>query len=125
MSHQQKLDLDSIRHAKTIFEIFLENFDQDTPMQYGLTLFNIAEKQAVGLEPEVLELQRQVGISQAAISRTLGALGEWSSRQKPGANLIEATIDPMDRRRRKQRLTQRGLEMLKRIAQDFQSYREN
>lgn len=54
------------------------------------------------------DLQTNLGMSQASCSRNVSALSEWHRLEKPGLGLIVATPDPMERRRKIVRLTEKG-----------------
>ncbi|MGR8025151.1 MarR family winged helix-turn-helix transcriptional regulator, partial [Burkholderia cenocepacia] len=54
------------------------------------------------------DLQTNLGMSQASCSRNVSALSEWHRLEKPGLGLIVATPDPMERRRKIVRLTDKG-----------------
>ena len=56
------------------------------------------------------ELEREHGLSQAAISRNTAKLGNGLTMNDPGARLIESYEDPAYRRRKLVRLTARGKE---------------
>lgn len=54
------------------------------------------------------DLQTNLGISQASCSRNVSTLSEWHRLEKPGLGLIAASPDPMERRRKIVRLTEKG-----------------
>lgn len=54
------------------------------------------------------DLQKNLGMSQSSCSRNVSALSEWHRFEKPGLGLIVATPDPMERRRKIVRLTEKG-----------------
>ncbi|MGA4323626.1 MarR family transcriptional regulator [Ectopseudomonas hydrolytica] len=54
------------------------------------------------------DLQTNLAMSQASCSRNVSALSEWHRLEKPGLGLIVATPDPMERRRKIVRLTEKG-----------------
>ena len=54
------------------------------------------------------DLQTNLGMSQASCSRNVSALSEWHRLEKPGLGLIVAAPDPMERRRKIVRLTEKG-----------------
>jgi DNA-binding MarR family transcriptional regulator len=62
-------------------------------MQPGLTMKEIADR---------------VGLSQSAISRNIQALSKWHRLNKPGYDLVTATEDPRERRRKIVTLTPKG-----------------
>lgn len=54
------------------------------------------------------DLQTNLGMTQSSCSRNVSALSEWHRLEKPGLGLIVATPDPMERRRKIVRLTDKG-----------------
>lgn len=67
------------------------------------------------------DLQTSLGLTSSAISRQIGLLGETGYRngaqgEVSGVGLLDAFVDPMDRRRRIIRLTPKGRRVADRIA---------
>nr|WP_029766628.1 winged helix DNA-binding protein [Pseudomonas sp. P818] len=56
----------------------------------------------------MMDLQKNLAMTQASCSRNVAALSEWHRLEKPGHGLIVATPDPMERRRKIVRLTEKG-----------------
>lgn len=54
------------------------------------------------------DLQKSLGMTQSSCSRNVSALSEWHRLEKPGHGLLAATPDPMERRRKIVRLTEKG-----------------
>jgi DNA-binding MarR family transcriptional regulator len=69
-----------------------------------------------GGEMPQLELEKQTGLAQSAISRNVAKLGHGLTMDEAGARLIEAYEDPAWRRRKIVRLTARGRELAEKIT---------
>jgi DNA-binding MarR family transcriptional regulator len=65
---------------------------------------------AVVLRPGVIHegLIKDVGITQASVSRNVAALSKWHRLGKPGADYVEQIEDPRERRRKIVYLTPKG-----------------
>jgi DNA-binding MarR family transcriptional regulator len=74
------------------------------PMQYvtAFLLVALKEGQTVG------ELATRAGITPSLMTRHLADLGQNNRYHEKGYDLIVKTDDPMDRRTRRQRLTDKG-----------------
>jgi DNA-binding MarR family transcriptional regulator len=68
-----------------------------------------------GGEVPMQEIEKQLDMGQATISRNVAKLGAGLTPDEPGARLIEATEDPYWRRRKIVRLTEKG----KRFAEEL------
>ena len=72
----------------------------------------------VALEPGISmpELEKKANVSQASCSRNVALLSEIHRLGKPGLGLIVATEDPIFRRRKVVRLTEKGQRVLASIV---------
>lgn len=64
-----------------------------------------------GGEMPQAEIEKQTGLTQAAISRNVARLGSGLTMDDQGARLVESYEDPAYRRRKLVRLTARGREV--------------
>ena len=61
------------------------------------------------------DLGDKMNLSQSSVSRTCAFWGETHRNGKPGANLLKAPEDPLDRRQKKVGLTEKGYDFLARV----------
>lgn len=54
------------------------------------------------------KIATELNIPQSSVSRNVALLSKWSWSKKEGLNLLEASEDPMERRRKLVKLTNRG-----------------
>lgn len=78
--------------------------DPEMPAQ-GIALFLYS---AIYPGCTMTDLQKNLGMTQSSCSRNVSALSEWHRLEKPGHGLLVATPDPMERRRKTVRLTEKG-----------------
>lgn len=78
--------------------------DPEIPAQ-GVALFLYS---AIYPGCTMTDLQKHLGMTQSSCSRNVSALSEWHRLEKPGLGLVAATPDPMERRRKIVRLTEKG-----------------
>ena len=64
----------------------------------------------------IKEIKDRVGFSYASASRNVAALSKWHRLKRPGYDLVEATADPYELRRKLVKLTPKGKEMARRLA---------
>ena len=95
---------------------YLRRLDSEMPIQYAVSFLNIAlhEDKEEGLA--VQDLESLVGLSQSATSRNVQALSKWFKPKVPGHDLVESFENPMDRRKKIVRLTQKGQHMISGIS---------
>ena len=89
-------------------EFLADNMDRSAPLHNVQLFLQIADATANGEALEVNELQRQLGMTSSALSRALGAIGQWSYTDQPGLDLVVAKPDYSDRRRKPMTLTDKG-----------------
>lgn len=78
--------------------------DPEMPAQ-GVALFLYS---AIYPGCTMTDLQKSLGMTQSSCSRNVSALSDWHRLDKPGHGLLAATPDPMERRRKIVRLTEKG-----------------
>ncbi len=78
--------------------------DDDVPTRVLTTFLLIADAPGTGMS----DIQRRMGVNQAAISRQVSHLMEWRSPRTPGLNLVRTEIDPNNRKFRLCFLTPKG-----------------
>jgi DNA-binding MarR family transcriptional regulator len=89
------------------FKVFRE-VDPEMP----LTSVSLFLHSSLNPDCSMAHLQKSLGISQASCSRTVTALSEWRDDEKPGHGLLAKYSDPMDRRKRFVRLTEKGEQLV-------------
>lgn len=77
---------------------------QSMPIQQAQILLAVALQPGLTTE----NLKQYVALEQSSFSRNLAALGKWHRLGHPGANFIEASEDPHERRRKVYHLTPQG-----------------
>ena len=82
----------------------LRKIDPEMQLQMAATLILVANKQGITMK----ELSKTLGISQASCSRNVAALSKWHRLNKPGHDLVYASEDPAERRRKIVFLTSKG-----------------
>lgn len=90
----------------------LEEFrklDSDMPLQTAATFLSVANEEGITMK----SLGERLGISQSSCSRNVAALSKHHRLNKPGHDLVYATEDPEERRRKIVKLTPKG----KRVAE--------
>lgn len=85
---------------------------QDLQMQTALLFLQVGQHGEVSMS----DLEKQVGISQASVSRGVGVLSTGRP-DEPGRGILEAFEDPYYRRRKIVKLTPRGKSMFNRIIE--------
>lgn len=90
----------------------LEEFrkiEPDMPLQMAATFLTVANEEGITMKT----LGERLGISQSSCSRNIAALSKFHRLNKPGHDLVCATEDPVERRRKIVKLTPKG----KRVAE--------
>ncbi|HSK40358.1 MAG TPA: helix-turn-helix domain-containing protein [Arenibaculum sp.] len=82
----------------------LRRLDPDMPIQYALSFLTVAQNEGLSIR----ELSERLGIAQSSASRNVAALSRWRGFDRPGHDLVQATEDPRERRRKVVTLTPRG-----------------
>lgn len=97
----------------------LEEFrklDPEMQLQTAATFMCVALRPGITMK----EIGDKLGISQASCSRNVAALSKWHRLNKEGHNLVVATEDPTERRRKVVHLTPDG----ERLARNLTTYLE-
>jgi DNA-binding MarR family transcriptional regulator len=85
----------------------------DVTVQRLLILLNVYLNEGLSQT----ELLRQLdGTSVTALSRNLADLSAWTSRKRPGPDLLELRTDPMNLRRKTVHLTETGRALVERLS---------
>ncbi|MDP6213208.1 MAG: winged helix DNA-binding protein [Candidatus Thalassarchaeaceae archaeon] len=94
-----------MQNLRDCLETF-RSLDPEMQAQTMVIFLIIAESNE---EPVTMaEISKRAGVAQSSVSRNVAALGAWSRHKKPGLRLVEASEDPMDRRRKLVKLTPSG-----------------
>lgn len=112
----------AIRQGVDLLRELVHHIDPATPIHNALAFLIVAENELKGELIEVRALQRELGISAAACSRIVGALGDVSFTGNEGWHLVTPTVNYMDRRRKPLALTERGAELVKSVARIFDKW---
>jgi DNA-binding MarR family transcriptional regulator len=104
LTDAEKHTLSNIMTALAPFRILNPNM----PMQYVTAFLLVALKQG----ESVTEYARTAGVSQSLMTRHLANLGDINRHHGEGFNLVEKKDDPMDRRVKRARLTEKGQRVL-------------
>ena len=94
---------------------FRAKIDPEMPVQQLLTFLITARTPGITMQDAMKELD----ISSASISRNVSALSRINRFHQPGHELLQATEDPMERRRKVLELTTHGKQFAKRVAEIF------
>lgn len=85
----------------------------DMPAQQIQVFLTVALRPGITME----NLGRDVGISQSSVSRNVAALSKHHRLGKAGADYVEATEDPTERRRKIIFLTPRGRQIMRKALE--------
>lgn len=103
------------RKQTTAIAAVLQEFrtiDPDMPVQIATTLMVIASNPGI----TQVEISQEANMGRAAVSRHVAVLGPFNPYLKCGFNLINQTVDWMDRRRKPIYLTERGHALVSQLA---------
>ena len=103
-------------HAKQVIDLLCEEMEREAPLHNVQAFLHIAAASAQGKTVEVKELQEATGLPSSTMSRAMGALGEWSYKDRPGLQLITTKADYSDRRRKPTVLSPKGEKLAGRVA---------
>ena len=94
----------------------IERFREiDTEIQtQTVAVFLTVAKHPVPIKMQ--EIADELGLAQSSVSRNVAWLGSWSRHHKKGQELVEAYEDPMERRRKLVRLTEKGTRFAKSLS---------
>lgn len=106
----------ALKRAKKLIDLLADEMDRTAPLHNVQAFLEVAVSSAEGNALEVKEIQQRLGMTSSALSRALGAIGEWSYTHKPGLDLVKAKMDYTDRRRKPMVLTDRGEKLAQRCA---------
>lgn len=90
----------------------------DVQAQTIRTLLEVATSGELPMQ----ELIRRVGVSGAAVSRNVDLLAEGKVGL-PGKGWLSVSVDPVDRRIKRVRLTSKGARVVERVAEELRRYR--
>ena len=91
-----------------------DTLSDETSLRQALTLFEIAMAGTAGTDSATIE--RKLGISAAAVSRTIRVLSEISWDRTKGYGLVDLTLDPADNRRRIIKVNRKGLDAINKVC---------
>lgn len=105
--------LDDRRHLDKVSGLFqaFRQLDPTMPLQLAYTFILCAtyEGESVG------DIARRAGFAVSTTSRHILDLGEFDRLKRPGYQLVETRIDPMELRRKTIHLTPKGRNLLNQI----------
>lgn len=99
--------------AKVIVLLQTELNNPEMQAQTMLTLINVMRQGELAMA----ELEKSVGVSQAAISRNISRLSDGLPPDFKGPHVVEAYEDPMYRRRKIVKLTPKGDRLRKKLVE--------
>jgi DNA-binding MarR family transcriptional regulator len=85
--------------------------DQELPTQTANTFLYITLHEGCTLK----DIAEALGVAQSTMSRNVSALSKMHRLRKPGLDLVKATEDPYERRRKIVTLTPRGRQLKDRL----------
>lgn len=78
--------------------------DPEMSVRMASVFVRVAENPGITMK----ELAEREGMSQSSCSRNIAALSKWHRLNKPGLDLVYASEDPVERRRKVAYLTPKG-----------------
>jgi DNA-binding MarR family transcriptional regulator len=109
---EEKKRLAAVLHALEPFR----SIRHTLPMQYMYAFLLVALDEGLG----VMEYAKQAGVAQSVMSRHLLDLGDRSRYGGPGYGLVTTRPDPLNLRRHRVTLTDKGWEVAHRIMHAIQ-----
>ena len=100
---------DNVLHILHIFQ----SLNSEFPLQYAVCLLEIALNEGISLT----ELANKAGMALSTVSRIVGALSTDRQKGLP-YQLVEARIDPTNRRRKSLHLTKQGRTFIKKFTKN-------
>lgn len=88
----------------TALELVRKELDPEMQVQTLSVLLTVASAPGITMK----ELSQRLHLAQSSCSRNVAALSKWHRLGRPGLDLLVATEDPAERRRKIVRLTTRG-----------------
>lgn len=85
--------------------------DEEMPIQTVKTFLLVAANPGIG----IVDIQKHLDVSSATASRNVARLGQVKGKGQAGHGLVQAAENPMDRRFKRVRLTERGEALLNRL----------
>lgn len=114
-------DKTATRALLRALKVLQDEFESsDVPMHQAAVLLAVALEEDRDGGLEVSDVGEATGLSGAATSRNLAALGEWHRLQKPGLKLVEVKPRLEDRRRKRVELTDDGRRVIRKIRAEMQ-----
>lgn len=111
-------NLGTLKAAKGLYDLIgalAQEFDRDMSLGYLLTFLRVGMAGSEGIDQG--RLGEEIGLSPAGMSRAVRALSEVSyDKQREGFGVVEFTLDPTDNRRRIIRLSQKGAQLINKLA---------
>ena len=97
----------------------ISKIEAEMPLQQLHVLLLIAK---AGEGSSLTDLAREAGIGLATASRYVSALGKQNRHREEGLLLVESFEDPMERRKKIIRLTDKGRVALNKLIGDINAY---
>lgn len=92
--------------------------DGTMPVQELACLLEIAQRDG---DISIMELSTLLGVSQSSATRNVQAMTDLTSKKKPGLELVETQVDPMDMRKKYVHLTPKGKRLIEQITNTLNS----
>jgi DNA-binding MarR family transcriptional regulator len=89
--------------------------DDGMPVQTLACFLAIARREG----RSIAEIAQEVGIAPSSASRNVSALAVWNWQKKPGLDIVETRVDPMELRKKQVFLNSKGRRLLAQIESIF------
>lgn len=114
MVTQAQLNKQSLAKVVKCLEEF-RKIDPQIPPQTAVSFLWVCIHDGITMK----DLSDRVGVSQSSMSRNIAALSETHRYGKPGYDLVYATEDPAERRRKIVKLTPKGRRIAASLSEVF------
>jgi DNA-binding MarR family transcriptional regulator len=89
--------------------------DDAMPVQQLACFLAIAHREG----QSIVELSRSLGLAQSSASRNVSSLSDWDWEKRPGLDLVETKVDPLELRKKQVVLTSKGRRLVEQIESIF------
>ena len=110
---------EALRTAYDVLEVFRSTRDT-MPVQLAQSLLLVAMNEGASLR----DLQTKTQWSMSTMSRHLMDLGQRDRRMEPGLDMVVMRQNPMNMRSNEYRLSKKGREVLARVVQSMERYKD-
>lgn len=111
--------VEALRTAYDVLEVF-RSARETMPVQLAQSLLLVAMNEGASLR----DLQTKTQWSMSTMSRHLLDLGDRNRRMEPGLDMVVMRQSPMNMRTNEYRLSKKGRELLARVVQSLERYKD-